>query len=281
MILVFIVVIGVCLGSFVNAFVWRYYETRRLKGIKQEIHNKTQQLEDLSISKGRSMCPHCRHTLSAKDLVPIFSWLYLRGKCRYCKAPIDDTPAPEIIGGIVFGLSFIFWPFALSAYGLALFVVWLISLTIMLILGVYDARWKILPTPIVYTLAVIAAVFAVLRWFELDIAFSVVRDTLLSLIILWGFLRVIYFVSPKMIGFGDVRLAIALGLFAGSPLGAMIVLFMASLAGLLWASPGIIRGRASLKSQLPFGPSLLIGCMVAVLWQESLVEWLDRLLLGM
>lgn len=277
----FLVVFGVCLGSFVNAFVWRYHQIREIKVKKLEADEEARQLKDLSIVNGRSMCPHCRHILAAKDLVPIFSWLFLRGRCRYCRSPIEDTPIPEILSGIVFGLSLAIWPYEVTGYGLAMFIVWLLSLTVMLILGLYDARWRLLPTPIVYTLVIFGLVFAILAWLDADMAVSVFRDVLFSVLILWGFLRLIYFISPHMIGFGDVRLAVALGLFAGSPLGAMIVLFSASLMGVLSVLPKILKDGISLKTQLPFGPFLIIGCVIAVLYQMPLVELLDRFLLGL
>src|SRR3712207_2755294 len=88
---------GLCLGSFVNALVWRIHEQDILREKERLSSADKQRLEKLSISKGRSMCMHCGHELAAKDLVPVFSWLYLRGKCRYCKHVIPDSPVAELL----------------------------------------------------------------------------------------------------------------------------------------------------------------------------------------
>jgi len=104
MIVVVLVVLGLCLGSFVNALVWRIHEQDRLTGKKKKPHKK--QLDRLSILHGRSMCPDCHHELKPKDLVPLFSWLSLHGKCRYCHKPISwQYPVVELLTAGLFVFS--------------------------------------------------------------------------------------------------------------------------------------------------------------------------------
>src|SRR4051794_11351319 len=92
--------LGLCFGSFINALVWRVHE--------QEKGKKTR---NLSILHGRSQCPHCGHELAAKDLIPVISWLLLKGKCRYCGQPISrQYPAVEATTSGWFLLSYYFWP---------------------------------------------------------------------------------------------------------------------------------------------------------------------------
>jgi prepilin signal peptidase PulO-like enzyme (type II secretory pathway) len=96
-------IMGLVLGSFVNAYVWRVYQQylaskdakKQSKKSKTPPQSETKKATkqaiaefDLSIVKGRSVCPSCHHQLEPKDLVPVFSWLSLRGKCRYCSNPI-------------------------------------------------------------------------------------------------------------------------------------------------------------------------------------------------
>ena len=116
-----------------------------------------QQLAKLSILKGRSMCPHCKHELAAKDLVPVLSWLYLRGKCRYCGKPIDDTPLVEAATAALFAISYLGWPGPLDT-GLQwlIFAVWLIFVVMFVALAVYDLRWLLLPNRVVYPLILLA-----------------------------------------------------------------------------------------------------------------------------
>jgi leader peptidase (prepilin peptidase)/N-methyltransferase len=90
-----------CLGSFVNALIWRLHTQEGLKSKKERTK--------YSITKGRSMCMHCKHTLSTIDLIPVFSWIYLRGKCRYCGYTIPDNPISELLTPTLFVISYLYW----------------------------------------------------------------------------------------------------------------------------------------------------------------------------
>ena len=101
MIIAVLAVLGLVFGSFVNAFAWRLHEQESLLEKKKKPSAK--QLAKLSIVKGRSMCPECKHELAAKDLIPVFSWITLKGKCRYCGKPISwQYPAVELATALLF-----------------------------------------------------------------------------------------------------------------------------------------------------------------------------------
>jgi prepilin signal peptidase PulO-like enzyme (type II secretory pathway) len=105
---------------------------------------------ELSILKGRSQCVNCEHTLAAKDLVPVFSWLSLKGKCRYCKKPISyHYPAVELLMASLFVISYSFWPYGLTGTYWSGFIAWLVAIVILVALLVYDARWMLLPNRLV------------------------------------------------------------------------------------------------------------------------------------
>src|SRR5665213_2769212 len=96
MIIALLALLGLVFGSFVNALVWRLHEQEVLLEKRKKPSKK--QLEKLSILNGRSMCPHCKHELAIKDLVPLFSWIALKGKCRYCGKPISwQYPVVELL----------------------------------------------------------------------------------------------------------------------------------------------------------------------------------------
>lgn len=154
MIIAVLVVWGLCLGSFVNALVWRLHEQAK----------KQKKETTLSITKGRSMCPHCRHNLSWRDLIPVFSWLRLRGKCRYCKKPISGQyPLVELMTATLFVGSYLFWPLDLQAVGdWTHFGLWLVILTGFMALLVYDLKWMLLPNRIMYPLFVVGALLALI-----------------------------------------------------------------------------------------------------------------------
>src|SRR4051812_47403609 len=112
MLIFIILALGLCAGSFVNALVWRIHE--QTKSTKLKAKDK----KNLSIINGRSICPACKHNLAWYDLIPVVSWLVLRGKCRHCAKPISTQyPLVELICGLVFAVSYIFWPVSLDSGG--------------------------------------------------------------------------------------------------------------------------------------------------------------------
>src|SRR5690606_10697569 len=123
--------------------------------------------KELSVISGRSMCPLCKHMLSAKDLVPVISWLSLRGKCRYCQKPISwQYPLIELVTATAFGLSFAYWPRELvGTLELTLFGLWLASVVCFIALAVYDAKWMLLPDKIMRPLVALSLLGVVLAAF--------------------------------------------------------------------------------------------------------------------
>jgi len=262
MIILVLVLLGLCFGSFVNAFVWRLHQKRNW------------------VSE-RSECPHCHHVLAAKDLVPVLSWLSLGGKCRYCHKPIPDSPLVELVLPVLFVVSYIYWPQALTGAGLFSFVLWLVFLTGFAILAVYDLKWFLLPNVVVFPLIGLA-VFQVLgvalfyggSWYA-------VLGSVIGVAVISGLFFLIFYISKgAWIGFGDVKLGIVLGLLAGGALPALLVLFIASFLGVTISLPMVVRGKASRKSHLPFGPLLLAGLIVVVLFGKTLINWYAGLIVG-
>jgi prepilin signal peptidase PulO-like enzyme (type II secretory pathway) len=261
MILLVLVFFGLCFGSFVNAFVWRLHEKRNW------------------VSE-RSECPSCHHMLAPQDLVPVFSWLFLRGKCRYCKKPIPDTPLTELVTPALFVLSYAYWPLPLHGVGLFQFVLWLAFLVGFVILAAYDIRWYILPDKVVFPLMGLAAVWVLGSWAITGLrGWREVVGSVVAAIIISGMFFVLHQASKgKWIGFGDVKLGIVLGLVAGGAVQACLVLFFASFIGMLISLPLVLAGRATRKTQLPFGPLLLAGTIISVLFGQGIINWYSGLL---
>jgi len=279
MILISLAVLGVIFGSFVNALVWRLHEQERRGRKAKSSKGDGLSANDLSIMRGRSMCPNCHHALLANDLVPVLSWLALRGKCRYCGRPISwQYPAVELLTGALFALSYAAWPLGLDGAGLFQFVLWLVFVVGFVALTVYDIRWMLLPDRVVYPLSALAAlqtvVVAVWRgdWAGLYMA-------LLAAAIIFGLFWGLFQASKgRWIGGGDVKIAVVLGLLAGTPLHAFLVIFLASLFGTVGSLPALMRGRKGLAMHVPFGPYLLLATFVVVLWGDTLVAWYQNLL---
>jgi prepilin signal peptidase PulO-like enzyme (type II secretory pathway) len=259
MIMLVLIVLGLCLGSFVNAFVWRLHEHRDW------------------VSE-RSECPHCHHVLAAMDLVPILSWLFLRGKCRYCHKPIPDTPLTELATPALFVLSYLYWPQAFHGVGLFQFVLWLMFLVGFVALAVYDIRWYLLPDKVVFPLMGLAVVWVVGSW-ALGGSWRDAAGSIAGALVVGGLFFALHEMSKgKWIGFGDVKLGLLLGLLAGGAVEGCLLLFFASFIGVLISVPLFVIGRANRKTQLPFGPLLLAGTVIVVLFSGDIINTYTTLL---
>ncbi len=266
----YILFLGICAGSFVNALVWRLHEQNKKKNFKPSIIN------------GRSMCTQCKHELAWYDLVPIFSWLILRGKCRYCKKPISlQYPIVELVAGFVFVGSYLFWPVTVHTGGQwLLLATWLTCSVGLLALAVYDLHWMLLPNKIIYPTFLVA--------FVGRLVFIIVFGTRpWHLLLLWifsvaissGIFFLLFTVSKgKWIGFGDVRLGLITGTLLADPAKSMAMLFLASLIGTAVIVPALTRGDKKMTSKLPYGPFLIIATGVLVVFGDSLLNWYKNLI---
>lgn len=280
MIYVILGFLGLAFGSFINAFVYRLHEKLDDDGNTKKISAK--QKKDLSIVKGRSICPNCKHVLGASDLVPVFSWLFLRGKCRYCKKPISwQYPAVELITAVLFIVSYIAWPNELvNSWQILSFITWLVALIGLIALAVYDIKWMLLPNKIIYPFVVfVGASFAI----QLALG-RPTKDVVgigLALLVTAGIFWVLYVASKgKWIGGGDVKLGLLAGfLLASLPL-AFLYLFLASIFGMIYMLPLLATNKISPKSKIPFGPFLIAGCIASVLWGQALINWYTSILMG-
>jgi len=272
-IIVGLVILGLAFGSFVNALVWRIY--------KQENAKSKNSRQKYSISKGRSMCPHCGHRLAAKDLVPVISWLSLRGKCRYCHKPISrQYPLVELSTALLFVGSYLFWPEDLAApVNLVIFITWLISLTGLAALFVYDVKYMLLPNKIVFPLMAVAGAGVLVKALLLG-SVAPLTAGFFGLLVGGGIFYVLFQVSSgKWIGGGDVKLGFALGILVGGPLMAFIMLLLASLLGSVFSLPLMLRKRLHAKSKIPFGPFLIAGTLITKLFGATVIDLYTNLLI--
>ena len=285
--------VGVCVGSFLNCVVYR--------------------LESGKSLKGRSFCPHCKHTLVWTDLFPVFSFLFLGGKCRYCKKKISwQYPLVELATGVIFLLIFLVSlrtsPQAsvaiqgMCAKPLDCFVAPLLAMTFLfyvtsalIIVFIYDLKHYIIPDKVLFPAIGIVAVYrifenlVILNWalnsnFKFQISnFTSLFGYLLAAVIASGFFLAIFLVTRgRGMGFGDVKLAVLMGLLLGLP-NVLAALFLAFFFGAIIGVILMIFGKKSagwrMKSEIPFGPFLIAGTFIAMLWGEQLIGWYLRLFL--
>ena len=250
-------IVGLCLGSFVNAAIWR---------IK---HKK-----DLLF--GRSECTKCHYKLGILDLIPVVSWLSLGGRCRKCNTRISTQyPLVELATGALFVASLAFWPFSFATVPhLILFCLWLCACVTLVFLFVYDLKWLILPDKAVVILCLIGLGMTIVYGIDAQSMIQFLQNLVFSLLILSGFYLLLYMYSKgKWIGFGDVKLGVGLALLLCNWQLALIALFLANLFGTLVFTPLMVMQKVKRTSHIPFGPFLIAGTIVAMLWGQSIVEW--------
>lgn len=254
---------GAIFGSFAGATAWR-------------LHKKK------DFIKGRSECEQCHHALAPLDLVPVFSWLFLRGKCRYCKKPISSGALLVELGlGMAFLLSYLAWPLGFDGVlSGVLFGLWLTVLVMFAILFMYDLRWTLLPDKVVFPLITVSLLFFVSRVILVGMPLpEALLEFCLAMAPIAGLYGVLYFASKgKWVGFGDVKLGIALGLLLGWQ-GALLALVLANFIGLLFVLPGLVSRQLNKSSRVPFGPFLMLATVISFLYGQYLVDAYVKLLL--
>jgi leader peptidase (prepilin peptidase) / N-methyltransferase len=262
------VLLGLGFGSFVNALVWRLH--------KQENSKSNKDKGRYSITRGRSECVHCGHKLAARDLLPIVSWLSLRGRCRYCKKSISwQYPLVEASTAALFVGSWVFWPQPLnSLWQYAEFGVWLACIVGFVALIVYDLRWMLLPNKIIFPLLALASLAAVVEGLFIERSFAPILEAGIGVLIGGGLFYVLYLLSDgRWIGGGDVKLGFLLGALVGGPMPSILMLFLASLLGTLMVLPLVLRGKASGKTKIPFGPFLIVSAVIVMLFGQKIIDW--------
>lgn len=221
-----------------------------------------------SILRPPSHCDACGARLEARDNVPIASYVLLRGRCRACGARIPaHVLAVELATGVLFALlAFrLPTPWALPAY--CVFAAGLVALSVV------DMRLRRLPTPIVYWTAAIGGALLVVASAGTGDYGRLLDGAIAGAACFAAFFGV-FFVVPKGMGFGDVRLAGLCGMFLGwlgprvVPLGMLAAFVIAGLPALVL----VVLGKANRKSQFPFGPYLALGSLVGVCFGPAIIR---------
>lgn len=260
-------ILGITSGSFINAFVWRL---KINAGVEPSERDK-----DLSILTGRSMCPNCRHRLGVFDLIPIVSWIFLRGKCRYCHQKISiQYPVVEISTGLLSLAYLFFWPYRLlQMNNIISFFLALVILYGLVALALYDIKWYVLPTKIIYWLFFIGIIFQLLILHG-NYDRAILLNIILGTIIGGGLFYLLYIISSgKWIGGGDIRLGFLLGFLLGSLTNSILLIFFASVFGTILSFLLILFKKSTIKSLVPFGPFLIISYIVIQLFGISIIAW--------
>ncbi len=244
----FFLIFGAIVGSFLNVV------TDRLP-------------KGQSILYPPSHCEHCRHRLTWYDLIPIFSYLFLRGKCRYCRKTISFYyPFVEICTGLLFLIAYVFlYPFNL------LYLLYIVVITSILITIFFaDYKYGLIPFPTIVAGCTVIILYFLINWdpelFKIHILSS------LGSFLFFLFLFVI--TRGRGMGFGDVMLVLFMGLFLGFPY-IIIALYLSFVIGALVSVFLILIGSKKLRHDtIPFGPFLVTGTFIAFYMGEYVIGFI-------
>ena len=226
-----------------------------------------------SIISPPSHCDACQQRLKTWDLVPLFSYLWLRGRCRYCGAHIPRRlPLVELATALLF--AFLCWQYGLSLQ----LAIALIYACLFLVIFVIDLEHGLVLDNVVYPGMALAFVFSFFwPWAEIVWHDIGVLSALLGGAIGFGLMLIPYLISRGGMGGGDVKLAGLIGLTTGFPL-VFFALFLGILGGGLVAIALLIAGVKSRKEPIPFGPFLAAAAMVTLIWGPAMYQWYIGLL---
>lgn len=258
-IMILFFILGAALGSFACCQAWRIHDKDKSKW---------------------SHCEKCKYQLKWYDNIPVISWLMLGGKCRKCRKPIGWAEFLSEVGlGMLFALSFWFWPakggLIWSDFAEVLkFSLFLVEAVILLVLFVYDAKWKELPVNIMVIAGALAAAFcSVDIYMTLGMGQTYNWLSLVgALLILPGFYYLMYKISKESwVGGGDWILCIPLALILQNFWLAIFALFAANIIGSFVSVPMLLKKKGT-KATIPFGPFLILGFLVVFFLQAQILS---------
>jgi prepilin signal peptidase PulO-like enzyme (type II secretory pathway) len=259
MILLSSFIFGLIFGSFINVVTYRLKNGR-------------------NVIFGRSFCPECKTQLRWYDLIPLLSFIWLRRYCRYCHKKISwQYPIVELISGLLWVL--IFYKFGISLIN----IYYLFIFSLFLVIVVYDFKWRIIPDKIVYPAVIIVVIYNLFNAFKLG-NFKIFTEPLfIALGAFLFFFLLFYFSKGKAMGLGDAKLAFLIGLFL-NPLLAAVAFTLSFIIGAVFGimligiskipHPLVYKGWG-IKSQIAFGPFLILGATIAFSFSNFIINLLN------
>jgi len=227
-------------GSFLNVVIERVYRGEQF-------------------IRGRSYCVSCKHELSVIDLIPVLSFLFLKGKCRYCKKNIPPIHIViELFTAICAGFIFASYPFIQALF-------FSLILVILVLIFFTDLMYYVIPDIYLYILFGLCVIGAALLYFP-------IWDHVRAALFTSAFFGLLYLGSKgKAMGEGDIYLSGILALFLGPTL-SLVMLFISFLTGAIVGVILVIRGRKRITQAIPFGPFLIFGFTISYLVGFNLIN---------
>lgn len=246
--LILTVLFGLVMGSFLNCLAWRM------------AHGGT-------VVHGRSACPRCGHSLAPRDLVPLFSWLLQKRRCRYCKEPISPRyPVVELLTAVCM-IAIVL------RFGIAWITLELILLTgVLLVLALVDLDTGFLPDSLLVVGIAIFLMFlpATVRPIS-SLLEGLIGGLALSVPLFLLSLVMDHVLGRDSMGGGDIKLFFVVGLYLGWQRG-LFCMILACILGILFPLVCKIRTEEG-ESAFPFGPSIACACYLSFFVAEPMIRW--------
>lgn len=248
--------LGLAVGSFLNVVIFRL---------------ETQE----AIINSRSKCRNCSHQLAAKDLIPLWSFISLKGRCRYCKQSISwQYPLVELASSVLFVvLAYnIFNGLVLDVFTIARWVLLVLIFSALLVIFVFDYKHFIIPDQVIFPAIALAIAYLGLAHFQGVLLYPLSNYFIAACLASGFFLFLVLVTRGRGMGMGDIKLVFLLGLMLGI-LPTILALFFAFIVGALVGVILIIRGKKSMNSMLPFGPFLIGGFCCSFFYGQFVINW--------
>lgn len=241
--IILVLIVGMCIGSFLNVCIYR---------IPREE----------SIAFPPSHCTNCGYELRFMDLIPIISYIFLRGKCKKCEEKISlKYPVIECINGLVYILLFINYGYSFNFFKLC------ILLSLLIVIGVIDYETKYVYNSTIIFGVITALIFLVGQWiFTKNIPWSNIIGGAIGFLLIW-----LIVVLTHGMGEGDADIALVCGLFLGVK-GAVLTLFIAFVLGGIIGVALLLLKLKNRKDEIAFGPYLSIGGIISALFGQGIVN---------
>jgi len=249
---IFIVIIGVCIGSFLNVCIYRLPASQ-------------------SIVHPRSKCPKCDNLIAFYDNIPVLSFVWLKGRCRHCGVKIGlRYPAVELLSGMLALAAFL--KFGLSIETLIYFT----FTACLLVVTFIDLDHRIIPD--VITLPGIPICFAA----SFALPTITYKAALLGVFVGGGSLFLVAWIYSLLtkkegMGGGDIKLLAMMGALVGWQ-GVIFIIFVSSLVGTIAGLAVMLQSNKGMKLAVPFGPFLAIGSITYIFFGTRLIQWYFNLL---
>ena len=263
---IFVFILGLVVGSFLNVVILRYPKILKFEWEKEcsEFLNKSfKKSKPPGLVLSRSHCGECKSQLKSWHNIPLFSYLFLRGKCAFCDKSISFRyPLVELITGLL--SLFLAYKFG---YGIQLIAALILLWFLVVITGI-DIDTYLIPDQLSLTILWIGLFVSLFDVF-VPVEKAVV-GALFGYLSLWLVFWVFKFITGKDgMGYGDFKLLSAGGAWLGAE-HLTVVLFIASVSGLIAAIIGRMAGGSA--SKIPFGPYLSVGIFVTLIYGEHLLN---------